>query len=236
MKSNQLFLALLACLTLAVSACAPQAAAAPLPTQPPATLAPAAVPAATEAPTTAAPASGGNAYGPATQAPAAAAQSAAAVVDVANSAQLGSVLVDGNGMTLYLFTKDSPGKAGRAITDDEAKGWMEKVLSFNPRWVLFLKHWLIEKMPSSYRTGIVFVDDSQELGSLDAMLEEFAGWGEAFAPAEVGFQVGYEADQTWWSGLADPPGDIGRALLERIPNMTDLYWVDFTAYTLWPPR
>ncbi|MCJ7708803.1 MAG: hypothetical protein MUO38_14455 [Anaerolineales bacterium] len=125
---------------------------------------------------------------------------------------------------------------GRPVVDAEARAWSERVRSYNPDFVLFLKHWLIEKMPSSYRTGIVFVDDSQELGSLDAMVEEFAVWGEAFAPAEVGFQVGYEADQTWWSGLADPPGDIGRALLERIPNMTDLYWVDFTAYTLWPPR
>ena len=31
------------------------------------------------------------------------------MVDVANTPQLGSFLVDGSGMTLYLFTKDSPG-------------------------------------------------------------------------------------------------------------------------------
>jgi len=103
MKSNQLFLAVLACLTLGVSACAPQAAPAAVPTQPPATEAPTAMPAATEAPTTAAPA--------ATEAPttAAPAPSGQAMVDASNNAQLGSFLVDGSGMTLYLFTKDSPG-------------------------------------------------------------------------------------------------------------------------------
>jgi len=103
MKSNQLFPAVLACLTLAVSACAPQAAPAALPTQSPATEAPAAMPAATEAPTTAAPAA---TEAPTTAAPAASGQ---AMVDAANNAQLGSLLVDGSGMTLYLFTKDSPG-------------------------------------------------------------------------------------------------------------------------------
>jgi predicted lipoprotein with Yx(FWY)xxD motif len=33
------------------------------------------------------------------------------MVNVANNAQLGSLLVDGSGMTLYLFTKDSPGSS-----------------------------------------------------------------------------------------------------------------------------
>ena len=39
---------------------------------------------------------------------------------------------------------------------------------------------------------------------------------------------------SWWSTLADPPRDIGNALLSRIPNTRDLLWVDFTAYDIWP--
>jgi hypothetical protein len=45
--------------------------------------------------------------------------------------------------------------------------------------------------------------------------------------------VRYVSDQKWWSALADPPRDIGNALL-HIENTSDLLWVDFTAYDIWP--
>ena len=112
MKSNQLFLGLLAALTLAVSACAPQAGTAAVPTQPPAAEVPTAMPAATEAPAASAPAVSGP-----------------AMVDVANNATLGSLLVDGNGMTLYLFTKDSPGSS--TCYDKCATAWPPLLTSGN---------------------------------------------------------------------------------------------------------
>jgi len=40
----------------------------------------------------------------------------------------------------------------------------------------------------------------------------------------------------WWGELADPPADIGNALLDNVPNTRDLLWVDFTAYDIWPPE
>jgi len=99
-----------------------------------------------------------------------------------------------------------------------------------------VKHWLIEKMPPTYRTGLVFVDDSQGHGSLANMVNEFGAWGDAFAPAPVGFQFGYQSDKSWWSALPNPPRNIGNALLSTIPNTRDLLWVDFTAYDIWPPE
>jgi hypothetical protein len=35
--------------------------------------------------------------------------------------------------------------------------------------------------------------------------------------------------------LADPPAVIGKAILARIPNTSDLIWVDFTMEEIWPP-
>ena len=67
-------------------------------------------------------------------------------------------------------------------------------------------------------------------------VSEFGAWGQAFNPAPVGFQYGYQSDKGWWSDLADPPSDIGNALLQAIPNTRDLVWVDFTAYDIWPPE
>jgi hypothetical protein len=123
---------------------------------------------------------------------------------------------------------------GKAITDAEAQTWSELVRSYNPNYLLVTKHWLIEKMPPTYRTGMVFVDDSQGFGSLEAMVNEFTAWGQAFAPAAVGFQYGYSGDKRWWKNLSDPPGDIGIAILTNVPNTTDLFWVDFTADEIWP--
>jgi hypothetical protein len=122
---------------------------------------------------------------------------------------------------------------GRAVSDAEAQAWSERVRSYNPDFQLFTKHWLTGKMPPTYRTGMAFIDDSQEFPSLNAMVAEFAAWGHAFAPSPVGFQYGYEADQQWWGSLDNPPLDIGTAILEAAPNTSDLYWVDFTMEQIW---
>jgi hypothetical protein len=132
--------------------------------------------------------------------------------------------------------KDRHYREGKAVTDVEAQSWVAHVRAYNPSYLLFIKHWLVDKLPPTYRDGILFLDDSQQLESLAAMVDEFQAWGRAFAPAPVGFQFGYPDDRRWWGHLADPPGEIGRALAGTIPNLADLYWVDFTAAEIWPQR
>ena len=106
MKTNYLIVTMLVALTLLVSACAPAPTAAPT-MQPPTVMAPA-----TQAPAA-------TAMAPATQAPATATSmpantpamsgSGPATVNVGKNSKYSSFLVDGKGMTLYLFTKDLPG-------------------------------------------------------------------------------------------------------------------------------
>ena len=67
-------------------------------------------------------------------------------------------------------------------------------------------------------------------------MTEFAAWGAHFAPAPVGFQYGYPADQTWWQELADPAKEIGQAILTQTPNTRSLFWVDFTVLEVFPPQ
>ena len=104
MKSTYLIFTTLVAFALLVSACAPAAT----PTaQPPAVQAPA-----TQAP--AATASSGGGYsnsGSPTSAPntPAASGAGAATVNLGGNSQYSSFLVDGKGISLYLFTKDSPG-------------------------------------------------------------------------------------------------------------------------------
>jgi hypothetical protein len=124
---------------------------------------------------------------------------------------------------------------GKPVTDEEAAAWLAAIRSHNPNYRLFLKHWEAAKLPPTLRDGLLFIDDSQILPSLDAMVEEFAVWGRSFAPAPVAFQFGYPSDRPWWRQLDDPPRDIGRAILAAVPNAAGLYWVDFTVLDVFPP-
>ncbi len=123
---------------------------------------------------------------------------------------------------------------GKPITDAEAQAWVEQVQTYDASYLVFLKHWLTSQMPPTYRTGLVFVDDSQGFRSFDKMMTEFAAWGQFFYPAKVGYQFGYASDRAWWSKLSDPPQAIGNGILSRVPNTLDLFWVDFTAQEIWP--
>jgi hypothetical protein len=123
---------------------------------------------------------------------------------------------------------------GAEVSDAQARGWSELVRAYKPGYQLFLKHWLESKMPPSYRQGLAFISDSQEFTSLEEMLADFTAWGKAFAASPVGFQFGYTPDGAWWRKFADPPSAIGNAILARIPNTSELYWVDFTMQEIWP--
>ena len=124
---------------------------------------------------------------------------------------------------------------GERVTDELAALWLNQIRRINPEYRLFLKHWLVEKMPPTYHKDIVFIDDSQELGSMQNMLDEFQYWGSYFSEGLVGFQYGYQSDKSWWQAYEDPAKYIGDKLKHHIPNTIGLYWVDFTLEVILEP-
>jgi len=102
MKINYLIVTTLVALSLLVSACAPAPTAPPPTAQPAATMAPA-----TQAP--AATATSGASMPADTPTAASAMMTGPATVNVGKNSKYSAFLVDGKGMTLYLFTKDTPG-------------------------------------------------------------------------------------------------------------------------------
>ncbi len=124
---------------------------------------------------------------------------------------------------------------GLHVNDEWAKAWIDQIRSYNPDYGLMLKHFAIDAMPETYREGILFVDDTQIFDSLDDCIQEEIWWGNYFWPAKVGFQYGYEEDQSWWGQLDDPTADFTNALLDAVPNTAGVYWVDFTLYDVFPP-
>jgi len=118
------------------------------------------------------------------------------------------------------------------VTDVDARAWLAKVRARNPSYTLFLKHWEPSFMPPTEREGLLFIDDSLDLGTRTAMFDEFSTWGSSFEPAPVGFQIGYGADKVWWgpdAGIADPPGELAKQL-QSIPNCRAVLWVDFSLH------
>ncbi|MCD1654042.1 hypothetical protein K7J14_04930 [Treponema zuelzerae] len=119
---------------------------------------------------------------------------------------------------------------GTAITDDLAKDIDRRIKKVDKRFSLFLKHWDPAWMPPTYRSDIIFVNDSQYNGSLEAMKETFDAWSRHFYPNPVMYQIGYESDEHYWGALENPLKDLGMHLAAGLPDDQSLsiIWVDFT--------
>jgi hypothetical protein len=94
---------------------------------------------------------------------------------------------------------------------------------------LFVKHWEPQFLGDSPVSNVIYISDSQDLGNLKNMVDEFVWWAEKFAPNDVGFQFGYNSDRLWWGSMDDPILEIANALKDKIKNQkVHIYWVDFS--------
>jgi hypothetical protein len=141
--------------------------------------------------------------------------------------------VSGFGIDVEWY-QDGQYENGKPVSDAEASAWYSQVKSYNKSYQLFLKHWMVEKMPPTYRDGIYFIDDSQGFSSLHEMTDEFKTWGSSFPDNPVGFQIGYEEDKAWWGVYDDPVTTIGHDLIKGINNTKGIYWVDFSIKDIYP--
>lgn len=137
--------------------------------------------------------------------------------------------VIGFGVDVEWYREADRPEWGIPVDDETARKWEARVKSHNPSYRLFLKHWDPNWMPKTYRGDIIFVDDSQELKNLDAMVDEFQNlWADRFYPNPVFFQVGYNSDKPWWQKLDNPPQTIGRAIAKKVKQSCGIFWVDFS--------
>ncbi len=111
----------------------------------------------------------------------------------------------------YGVTED----AGIPVTDALAKEWDEHLKSINTDYRMFLKHYDYLWMPPTYRSDILFCNDSQSFGSIDGevqgmygdrtgLIREFKDFADHFYPNEVLYQIGYRGDAMWYYTLDQP--------------------------------
>lgn len=134
--------------------------------------------------------------------------------------------------------------SGLAITDALAEQWDQHLKSINKDYRLFLKHYNTNYLPQTYRSDIIFVNDSQSFGSMngDALgqydenlddvlgfIPEFKAFADTFAPNDVIYQIGYKPDRMWYYTLEDPViQSLGEKLAEATSQNCGIVWVDFT--------
>jgi len=115
------------------------------------------------------------------------------------------------------------------VTDALAEQWETRLKSYGQQYTLFLKHFDQSSMPPNYRGQLVFVDDSQELGSVGNFLAEMKAWADRYYPNTVLYQIGYATDRPWWSREARP---VPKTLATKLAGVTrqnfGIAWVDFT--------
>ena len=130
----------------------------------------------------------------------------------------------------WYFTKESKDKTGLPIEDEDVEKWINKVLSLNAEYTLFLKHWNPRHMPLQYRhPNLWFLSDSQIFPDLDSLIDDFTYWATCMKEQVVGYQYGYPKDRKWWKNLEKPTLEIARRIIKDIPMAKYFFWVDFTA-------
>lgn len=119
---------------------------------------------------------------------------------------------------------------GIPFTDELAQEIDMRIKKINKHYRYFLKHWDERWMPPSYRSDIIFVNDSQMHYSLESMKKEFEQWADFFSANSVYFQIGYESDSKLWSMYANPVKELGEFIVQDLPSSQEIgiIWVDFT--------
>jgi len=125
---------------------------------------------------------------------------------------------------------------GRPLTDSEVNAWASQVTTYDPNYSLMVKHWDWNYLSNARPSNVLFLTDSEDLGSLSAATSEYIAWIDHFGSAQVGFQIGYPSDMSWWGNLADPASSIINPVIDARPNANigAVYWVDFSVLKAFP--
>lgn len=117
--------------------------------------------------------------------------------------------------------------AGATFSDDAAEYVLGLVQQSAAARQLYLRGSSISQMPTSMRSGVVFVDDAVSFAGQAAQLQSMQTWAAAFAPAQVAYTIGAAADAVWWctEGNDHAAASLVAGLLAAPPaNLAGVYW------------
>ena len=133
----------------------------------------------------------------------------------------------------YKYRKAAEAEEGDSskLSNEVAAAVVAAARAINPDYTVFVKHWDTRWLPSTYRDGLIFVNDSQGYDSAREQRDDYAQWAAHYAPSPVMFQIGYRADKdTVWGKYSNPAKELGQYIVAgcRSGNDVGIIWVDFT--------
>lgn len=119
------------------------------------------------------------------------------------------------------------------ISNSDVEKFDKLIKSYNPKYRLFLKHWVESMVGGSGVSDVIYINDAQGYSGLSQLADEFTDWARTYKNNDVGFQIGYGSDEPWWKDYPDPVHDLGQHIYKEINKVNPLqnvhiYWVDFT--------
>lgn len=118
---------------------------------------------------------------------------------------------------------------GTPLSKKDAQKVLAKVREYNTGYTVFVKHWMKDWLPPKM-DGLIYVNDSQQFGSMEEVIDDFSDWAAYYAPYPVMFQIGYYADKWIWNKYTNPAKEFGQAIVDGCKSGNDvgIIWVDFT--------
>lgn len=107
------------------------------------------------------------------------------------------------------FDNNDPNNTQLKVSFADAQRWEMLVKHHDPHKRLVLKHFFSTDLDGGYYGDIIFVDDTQDMGSLNGLLEGSGGgegmidFARAFPSNDVMYQIGYPAD--WFDNSSETP-------------------------------
>ncbi len=126
-------------------------------------------------------------------------------------------------------TNGADGGINTKLTNEELRKWDAAVKKYNSSYRVYVKHWIPDYCGTGPVSDVIYINDTQGYSSASQLIREFGDWADYYAPNDVGFQIGYPNDSTWWSAMSDPLKEITEMINEEISTQTShIFWVDFT--------
>ena len=124
---------------------------------------------------------------------------------------------------------------GCKATASSVISWNNKLHSINPNYILVIKHYDENKLPTGIPTDILVICDDEQNGDLITLVADHKLMERQYPGNPFGSQIGYPSDQLIWSGQTDPAKYIGSAIQTAIGRPVSVFWVDFSIITVFPP-
>lgn len=122
----------------------------------------------------------------------------------------------------------------KSLSNSDASALVKAAQGVLSTAVVHLRSYTRTLMPTSARTGLVFVLDAAGFDDLADMKGDYGTWAGRYASASVQFVTAADQDTSWSCKLAGGPADLLTASLAAAGNVSGVQWSASSIAKLYP--